>query len=377
MDAFSIFNALGKFSESVNKPPVSLLEERCVHKQHNQATCDRCISACPTHAFELADGQMTLVAEDCVRCGYCVHACPTGAIVGQTESDKLLKRVAQHTDTSRLELACAYRSTPKIMADPQATLFVAPRCLAALSLSTYVELANQGVTHLSVRGDACADCPIGQLAAQIQETAANAQQLTASHPVMTIDVITELPADSPPVRSIQDTNQHRVSRRGLFQMFTQVNETQAAESHESAYPPTLPPEHQRLLTALESRPDAPSTWASSLTVDGDCSACQVCVRICPTRALVMEVGRKTFRLSLDAAYCTGCGLCTAGCPENVLYVDTQAEPDTTAMTMLTVGEIRECKRCKTIFSGGSDLCPACAFRRKNPFGSRMLVNMEG
>jgi ferredoxin len=376
IDVFSILNAMDQFSELVSKPPVSLLEGACVHDQHKQADCDRCVTACPTHAFDLSDGQLTLSADRCVRCGCCVHACPTGAIVGQTESEKLLKRVAQYTDGSHIELACAYRDTPQTMVDPDAAIFIAPRCLAALSVSSYVELANQGITQVILRTDACIHCPIGQLVEQIHETALAARQLTAAHPTMLIHVIDDLPADAGPARFIHDTNRRTMSRRGLFQMFTHVTEEQETPSPVPEYASNIPLERQRLLAALDARPGAPPAWAPSLTVEGQCSACEVCARICPTDALVMEMGRTQFQLKVNPAYCTGCGLCTAACPEGVLHFDSEliaAVPGEASLMTLTTGELHGCKRCKTTFSGSSDLCPACEFRRKNPFGSSIKM----
>ncbi len=376
MDVFSVLNAMHQFSTLVDKPPVSLLTGQCVHDQHKHADCDLCLTACPTRAFDLVEGQITLAADHCVRCGYCIHACPTGAIAGQTESDALLKRIEDCADDAHIELACAYCSTPQTLADPKAALFITPRCLAALSVSTLVALANLGVTHVTLRTDVCRDCPIGQLAEQIHATAATAQPLVASQPAMTLNVCTHVPVDAPPVRMLHDTNHRAMSRRALFQMFTNASEAQAVQPEVPVDAANIPPERQRLLAALAQRPEDPPPWAPAFQVMGTCSACQVCTRICPTKALVIDMERTRFRLGFNAARCTDCGLCATACPEDVLHRDTalaSAVPGKTTHTMLTSGPLRECKRCKTPFSGTSDLCPVCTFRRKNPFGSYLLT----
>lgn len=375
MDVVSTLNAISQFSDRVNEPPVSLVAGACVHDQHKQATCDRCVTACPTGAFDIADGQITLTADRCVRCGYCVHACPTGAVSGQTGAEKLLRRVAQNSDQTHIELACGYRPKPYSQTDPEATLFITPRCLAALSVANYVELANQGVSHVTIRVDACASCPIGQVADQIHKTAETAHPLTAVPPAMQLDVVTDTPpaGKTPPV--IHDVNRPEMSRRGLFQMFTDELRVEEPESSTPVFSSLLPPQRQRLLAALQARPEDPPAWAPSLDVVGDCTACEVCTSICPTNALVIEKGRAQFQLQLNAAHCTGCGLCTAACPENALQPGEEslpAVPGANTLMPLASGELRQCPRCKTTFSGSSDLCPACAFRRQNPFGSYVV-----
>ncbi|MEO0565211.1 MAG: hypothetical protein AAF125_24100, partial [Chloroflexota bacterium] len=58
-----------------------------------------------------------------------------------------------------IELVCPHRPLPSNQDQPDATVFVTARCLAALSPSAYVRLSNQGVRSITLRLDACADCP--------------------------------------------------------------------------------------------------------------------------------------------------------------------------------------------------------------------------
>jgi len=51
-----------------------------------------------------------------------------------------------------------------------------------------------------------------------------------------------------------------------------------------------------------------------------CTACGVCARTCPTRALSLSTGVGSTELVLDPAACTGCGVCLLTCPEGVLDV---------------------------------------------------------
>lgn len=51
-----------------------------------------------------------------------------------------------------------------------------------------------------------------------------------------------------------------------------------------------------------------------------CTACGVCARNCPTKALSLRPGQGSTDLVLDPAACTGCGVCVQTCPEGVLDV---------------------------------------------------------
>jgi ferredoxin len=369
MDALSVLNKMSQFADVMNKPPVSLEANLCVHQQHNQATCDRCVTACPTQAFSLVDNQIALTEADCVRCGYCAHACPTGAIHGQTNTDKLQQRVGQIPNTTQIEIACAYRPTPHNQANLQAPLFVVPRCLAGIAPSAYIELANQGVEHITLRCDACADCPIGQLLTQIRDTAQLAQTLSGSPPALSIDIHTDVPAMTNAPPEIHDTTRTEMSRRGLFQMFAGRLDPPPTPPSATHLPASLPPERQRLLAALNLRPQHPPRWGPLPRVIGNCTACEVCRHVCPTDALMVEKEKTRFQLDLNPAHCTACGLCTAACPEAVLEFDLEPTPTDDNTITLTSGELRQCQRCKTTFSGQSNLCPTCDFRRQNPFGS--------
>ncbi len=370
MDVFTALNALNRYAEHVSRSPVTVQAGVCVLARHRDASCDRCVTACPTDALSFTDSGVALADDQCVQCGACAHICPTGAIHTREDGHNLVQRVVQHGAPQHVEVACPYHPQLDAQADPEARLFIAPRCLIGLSTWAYTELANAGVRHVTLRTDACAACPIGAAVEQIRATAAQGNALLATPPTLTITTIAEVPTGaSPPV--IVDSTKAAMSRRGLFQMFTGDVRSEAPPPPTLELPATLPPERKRLLNALAQRPGDVPAWAPTLTVEGPCTACEVCANICPTDALTVPKERNTFRLDLHTQHCTACDLCTVACPEGVLHLGTvnqPAHPKHDPVTLFT-GLLQTCKRCKTRFSGDGDLCPACAFRRKNPFGS--------
>jgi ferredoxin len=78
-----------------------------------------------------------------------------------------------------------------------------------------------------------------------------------------------------------------------------------------------------------------------------CTACGVCTRICPARALTMTAGAQITTLVLDPAACTGCGVCVQACPEGVLDVVAGVDLD-----LLDAG-------CHPIARLASASCPDC------------------
>ncbi|PFG40662.1 4Fe-4S dicluster protein [Georgenia soli] len=117
-----------------------------------------------------------------------------------------------------------------------------------------------------------------------------------------------------------------------------------------------------------------------LTARG-CTACGVCVRGCPADALHLRHsaagGAAVTTLLQDRAACDGCLRCVELCPDDVLsaagawsWEQALREDATAPVVTLTTAR---CGRCGSRFPtpSGQRLCPVCAFRRANPFGSRV------
>jgi ferredoxin len=110
----------------------------------------------------------------------------------------------------------------------------------------------------------------------------------------------------------------------------------------------------------------------------DCTACGVCVRACPTKALSIErsdTAPGAFALKSLLSRCDDCGRCVALCPPAVLVrlgqVDYARLLDESAHTV-TSNRARLCAHCGGSFAASSSArwCPPCSFRLENPFGSR-------
>lgn len=164
-----------------------------------------------------------------------------------------------------------------------------------------------------------------------------------------------------------------------------------ADPGDRGLPPEGPlPGPSRTLAALRtmggrasgSSPDSPSLALRSR----GCTACDTCVRVCPTDALSLDGDGDTRRLILRPGRCVGCRECLTLCPAQALD-DAGPVPwggllDGPEERVLEDLVVRRCEKCRTVFAGGSarggsSLCQTCAMRRTEPFGSWLPPGFSG
>lgn len=185
-----------------------------------------------------------------------------------------------------------------------------------------------------------------------------------------------------------DVGQLPPRRRGLVGWF--LPEPDEAEE-------VSPPRHRRivpaLLTVLGERPvpeSASDVESPALDlVSSGCTACGTCVQVCPAGVLALDGSADDThrRLEFTAAGCIGCRRCIDLCPADALRGDTHLDWG----TLLTAGReapaqdrgavvleelsTARCARCRAPFAGDGNLCPVCASRRADPFGSTMPAHL--
>lgn len=171
-----------------------------------------------------------------------------------------------------------------------------------------------------------------------------------------------------------------VQRRSLFGLGGRT-----AEPAEPTWEPDrTQTEHQRLRSALrelagdqplvEVPDDAPGPGVQ-LAADG-CTAQGQCVQACPQGALQLTHTDAASTLHFDVSLCDGCRRCIEFCDQRALTVEAPASWSTLLggePAPLTTVVTRTCERCRVAFHPEADetLCPVCAMRRANPFGSTL------
>lgn len=175
-------------------------------------------------------------------------------------------------------------------------------------------------------------------------------------------------------RVVVDAEARRVSRRVLVNPLGAVDEVLPAEPDDELGV------RQRLRTALvtlaeQGRWTPPDSRAGGVTMDVDgCRARGMCALACPEQAVTLDRADSVARLSFDPGLCTQCGECVRLCDASAITIGGEARVwDVAYASPAVVAEVRvaTCARCGGAFSpeGDEQLCPVCAFRRANPFGS--------
>jgi formate hydrogenlyase subunit 6/NADH:ubiquinone oxidoreductase subunit I len=126
----------------------------------------------------------------------------------------------------------------------------------------------------------------------------------------------------------------------------------------------------------------PLSGFAALSVAEGCTACGACARVCPTGALALVVDEEEYRLTFAPQACIGCGMCAHMCAPAGLTVSSHpsfAEVfESAAVWTLQEGAVARCQRCRAPYPAatGSDFCPICDFRRRNPFGSTVPLALQ-
>lgn len=392
MNLIKLALAAEQMALAKDRSPVKVTPIRCVRRLHKETECDICEQVCPAEAITVTD-QVRVDGNRCIRCGLCLNRCPVGVFEGSDGVDKLLGCVDQIAEREQMELACSHHPAPASGPGSTDSALVALGCLSALGPSVYVSLLALGVDRLSVRLDACADCPVGAaLHPRIVEAVQQAQAvMSARGEDDRLSLVSDAPAEQEP-RPVYYASNPPLSRRGFLQFFTPQNRATAADIL-PPYAPQIdgdrsaPRERRRLLGALRLLGEAPADQHlpageryADMIVDEKCTACGVCARICPNEALLFEPGDGEFWLGFVAANCTNCDLCTRYCDPDALHLN--GTPTVSRLTnrpiLLRHDTLYKCQKCSAPYSGDENggFCPICAFKRDNPFSSRLPASIK-
>ena len=307
----------------------------------------------------------------------------------------LLRWVGRQSPGIDLELVCAEHPDPR-RGDGTRTVIRLGACLGDVGAHEVAELLVAGAQTVTLRLDGCERPESAAL------PFAPAIELLLAAGVHRLDV-TGAPLDHPrPKRRIVlESGALPVPRRAVLSLGIGNDAMRELPNQFLAPPKRL----NTAIAALVSKAPALAAQVPLINPSGsvqlsapNCTACQVCVRACPSDALSLahsgvadatnagDANAMAFTsLIQDPSACNGCGLCEQMCPEAVLHlgapwswdkvreaIDADASDNRVGEPVVTLATAR-CERCRTRFpttSGGS-LCPVCAFRRANPFSSRI------
>jgi len=366
-----------RWEEALTIKTVGFAADRCLYAVDKFTTCTACYEICPAAAIQPGEPP-TFVSENCQQCRACLAVCPVGAFTADDEAQALLT-YAERSGMKTGELICGLN--PQVEVGTSATAVRVRGCLAGLGVGAYVALVAQGMEKITVRLDACADCPWNQLQSQVEAQVQQAQALLALWGYEAAVTCLYEEGDDFQKRPFHHASSPPISRRNLFSW---------REAEKKAAEPEAPPSpfHERLrfLKAIKQLP-APSNPEETpslaglrfalMAVNDECTACGICARVCPTKALQLETDESSYQLVFSSQICIACDICRHVCtPQAITLTPDPSFEQVFASPIEQVmqqGQLMPCAKCNTPFAARPDirLCPVCEFRRQNPFGSTM------
>ncbi len=370
--------------------------DRCLNVRHQARDCRICVEACPVSVISIppraALGAQPVVLDQsaCVRCGLCLNVCPTGVFAQTDLPESKLQQAIARSSGQVIELACPRKEPPDLSRVPEADVVQTPRCLAALSVPTLLELAEGGKT-LWLNDSICHNCPIGGARQTIEQNVAVAdrwlQVMGNASTIRSYLGDAGKLAEEPTPRPVIHAGRAVLSRRDFFKSLTSRtshatggfvadrDEQRPGEST-SAHPEGpyadrmdeedgarhrlthhIPARRQHLASALrrlspDSMTRVPTTGLpiADVTISDDCTACGLCAQFCPTEAITFLSDGKYYVLHFSAALCLGedCSLCIIGCPTDAVRFGQEVMADELLSTQprsLKAGRLAPCPQC--------------------------------
>lgn len=381
---------------SMDRSPLEFKSDECLHVLDKFATCEACFNLCPVEAIQPGKPP-TFDNDKCQTCLACLPACPVGAYKAVDVVPPLLNCVARGNFKS-IELLCEVH--PEADKGPLGSeLAIRTRgCLSCLGTGTYLVLLAMGLDEISVRLDACIQCPWGSLRPSIEDQATYAKHIATpwDYSEKIISIFDENMVEKVE-RPLWNAENPPVSRRDLFRLSSYIAQPEILQSLSSEQSDigniSLSQDRRRIIAALahfpETEPDPELPILDNmgfyeLSISEECTACGVCARACPTNALeFINENNAQFWLLLTPQACIACDICAHICTENAVMFNSKPSFETVFRNekpiILFQGDLIRCKRCSTLMNAksSSQFCSTCEFRRKNPFGSALPPGYKG
>ncbi len=301
----------------------------------------------------------------CQHCALCLSACRSGAWTSKGfEPIELVRRAIEHTQFS---IACAPSGLRGDAIVP---------CLGAVDAGIIAYLGKRRI-QLTLLGSAhCHHCPHGAKgteqislnleAAAILRSAAQEEGRDWLEPVLSA---------APSVTQSPQPERRQLFRRLVGGLVDAGPDPQTANPPVAAErairaAPYVTSERRELLQIVCERTGGQPTridWHEALplmqlTLEGGCTNCEACFRVCPTGALQIVENPGEWALTFQIDRCVGCAVCLEVCQPGVLraVANFDARPEQPARILHALAKQR-CARCDRFFVSPSptEICPVC------------------
>ena len=361
-------NDLVDVAESLEKCRVAVLADSCIAVRNRNASCRKCVDACPADAISVKGNKLELSAGRCTDCGLCTIACPTAALSMTNPTEAELQESlgeSREANGGRAVIVCA-RMAARRLANP--ALYVEVPCLGCVSEATLLGQFADGASEVVLVDGGCSTCKYGFVDASVQNV------------VLTADVLLEaqgLPQRAQRAQEFpegmlagEDDEVFGSTRRGFFSDTVKTARQMTATAVDAALKKelgqadadnigtrlhvsedgTLPtiavPRHENLLNALFALGDAVQREGEdaldvrvdthlfgAIEIDSTkCNACGMCAVFCPTSAIKRDPLRESPTaplklLEFSASDCVQCGLCQDVCWKKCIDLSSEVSLD--------------------------------------------------
>ncbi|HIT44780.1 MAG TPA: 4Fe-4S binding protein [Candidatus Aphodovivens excrementavium] len=345
-------------AQALESKAVRVVADRCVVVRNRNASCRRCVKACPADAITVRGNDLTLDNHACVSCGACTVVCPVEALVPLDPTDADLAagaaRSASALDGTAV-IACA-RMAAKDVGDPSKYAMVP--CMARVDEVLLVELAAAGIERVVLVDGTCRTCKYRDTSAGVDEAVAQAQALIAAQGG---SAIIERASEFPAQAVLEDkASLYGQERRGFFTRSTKRAREASVKTAEvmvfkefeqrmpslrerlgvtasGAMPWLTAQRRERLMDSLDQigtpvQDTVSSRQFATVSIDEEkCSACGMCAVFCPTGALKKsdekpEDGVGSY-LEFQAFDCVNCRVCADVCMKKCLKTSTEVSTE--------------------------------------------------
>jgi ferredoxin len=370
MDIFTILDRLAPGEQ----PSIKLDSEACFHSIFRYSACSECFEICPVGAIQ-PNKPPVFEENKCVSCMACLPACPAGAYSAKDALPGLLNCCNQ-LKTASIELICEKHLQNQVGLDASNTAIQLRGCLAGLGPGAFMLLATFGFEKVILRTDACADCSWGSLRSEIVKDVSQAQQYLntwgLADSISVSDRKTGLVE-----RPVWEADHPPISRRDLFHLASQEGQSVIGRALVGGQQPSkdkLPRNRRQVLNAIsvlnaragKDNPTLTGLGYALVSISEACTACGICARVCPTRALQFEKQTEyKYRLLFTPETCVACEACYHVCTPKAITIDhAPAFRDVFGLPEAVIaraGEFTRCERCDIPFAGPPShrFCPVC------------------
>jgi Pyruvate/2-oxoacid:ferredoxin oxidoreductase delta subunit len=403
------FLGLGKFDKILSRfenIPLDVFEGSCVCVRDKAAKCKHCVDNCPVSAIKIIDNHPEVDMSKCNGCGICANVCPTGVFeLKEAPDDKLLSRIEaalKHTQILILTCGEAQRSNN----NPELKNAITVSCIGRINEAVLIGSVVLGASTIWLNGSNCDECNQKQGLEVAGKVVSGVNKLLETFGNKSdIYVSSELPKGKSIQLSLSDDELpleerlNQYSRRDFLRYFQKNAMATGALIIESSIMDKLkifqePKKEEK--TGLEYRLSSKRNLLlnflpklgkarkrktlnenlpfAQVKINNNCTACELCVLFCPTKALDKKTKRNNkSEINFNLSYCVKCDLCKVVCEDKAIeypdYINPQLLANNKRKSLVKYG-IYECKKCKLKFSSviETDYCKFCK-RKKEIFES--------